>query len=159
MQNAAVNSHGIDDLPADAAILAPDPSGLVRLAAFDHADFALALESLPVSEVPSASVTQRPGVEELDDTRAGEDGQVGDTDVEAEVRAVLTRNILGLFGRHEVPILASLDEFGGPVWVSDLQIPSSRPGLRHRNPSDPDSPCEHAPISTTLTRYRAAPAR
>ena len=81
-------------------------------------------------------------MEELDDTRAGEDGKVGETDVEAEVRAVLTRKILGLFGRHEVPILASLDEFGDPIWVSNLRIPSSRTGLLHRIPSDPGSPCK-----------------
>ena len=71
VKDAALFSDGIDDLPADAVILAPHPSGLAFLAA-------LALQCLPVSEVPSASVTQRLAVEEPDDARSTEDGEVGE---------------------------------------------------------------------------------
>ena len=135
MQNAAVSSHGIDDLPADAVVLAPDPSGLSSLAALDHAGLALALEGLTVPEVPPARVAQRLAVEEPDDARSGEDGQVGDAQIEAEVLAVMTGNLLGLDGQHQVPILASLDEFGDPVRQLDEVLPDF--GYKHGKPQEP----------------------
>lgn len=135
MQNAAVSSHGIDDLPADAVVLAPGPSGLSSLAALDHAGLALALESLTVAKVPSARVAQRLAVEEPDDARSGEDGEVGEAQIKAEVRTVMTGNLLGLDGQHEVPILASLDDFRDPVRQLDEVLPDF--GYKHRKPQEP----------------------
>ena len=81
----------------------------------DHTGLALFLQVLPVSRVPSSGVAQSLAVEEPDDARAGEDSQVGKADIEAEVHAVLTRNILGLDGYHQVPVVATLYKLGNAV--------------------------------------------
>ena len=117
VQDAAAGSHGVNILPADVVILALDPSGLSSLAAFDHAGLALFLQRLPVAEVLSSGMAQRVAVE-LDDAPSGKDGEIDEADVKSEMRTVLTRNILGLDGKHPVRMLAALVELENAVGPS-----------------------------------------
>ena len=67
VQDATAGGYGVDDLSADAMVFAPDPSGFSPLTALDHAELALALQSLSVTKVPSSGKAQRFAVKELDD--------------------------------------------------------------------------------------------
>lgn len=54
-----MSGYGIDDLPADAVVLAPDPSGFVSLTAFDRAGLALFLQHLLISRPKWQTVLTR----------------------------------------------------------------------------------------------------
>ena len=60
MQNAAAGSHAIDDLTAEAVILAPYPSGLAPLAALDPADLALSSQGLTVPRSTARACSAAP---------------------------------------------------------------------------------------------------
>ena len=88
VQHAAVGRHRVNDMTADAMILAAHPARLASLAALHHAELASALQRLEVAKEASTGVAQRLAVEEPNNAGAGQHGQVCKPNLKAKMRPV-----------------------------------------------------------------------
>ena len=99
VEHTAGRRYPIHDLATHAVVFIGNPSGLLSFGAFKHTRFTFLLQRLPVAPVPASHRAQGLAVEKVDGVGAGQHGQVGQAQIQTEVRAIGSRNILTLDGQ------------------------------------------------------------
>ena len=126
VQYATMGRNTIDDLPADLVIHLCGPAGFFPFRLFNHPQFAFLLEGLTVSEEPPTDVAQWLAIPELYDIRTTQDRNICHAQVKTKMRTLGSRNILTLYGQHEIPVTTTADKFRHGMRQGTERTPSGR---------------------------------